>query len=93
LESVAVGIAAANGMQTWVWNNSLYGADVARMIYPSQVAISAERPEDVGEIAKSARWTSTIPDAGQRIWTDDYSNIVGAFWRKISHQRISAATH
>jgi hypothetical protein len=63
------------------------------MIYPSQVAISAERPEDVGEIAKSARWTSTIPDAGQRIWTDDYSNIVGAFWRKISHQRISAATH
>jgi hypothetical protein len=86
LGSVAVGIAAANGMQTWLWKNPLRGADVANMIYPSQVAISAERPEDVGEIAKSARWILTRADAGQRIWTDDYSNIVGAFWRRHSKE-------
>jgi len=46
---------------------------------------------DVGAIAKSAHWTLTSTDAGQRIWTDDYSNIAGAFWRKISHQGISTA--
>ncbi len=92
LESIAVGIAAANGMQTWLWNDPLYGADIGHMIYPSQVAISAERPEDVGAIATSARWTLTAPDAGQRTWTDDYSNIAGAFWRKITRRRTSLAT-
>jgi len=89
LTSVSVGIAAANGMQTWVWNNPLYGADAAKMIYPSEVVVSAERPEDVGAIAQSAHWTLTRSDARQRIWTDDYSNIAGAFWRKIAHQWTS----
>ena len=93
LESVAVGIAAANGLRTWVWNDPLYGANAAKMIYPSEVAVSAERPEDVGAIAKSAHWTLTVPDASQRTWTDDYSNIAGAFWRKIVHHGTAPGTH
>jgi spermidine synthase len=92
LKSVAVGIAAANGMQTWMWNDPMYGANVGNLIYPSEVAVSAEHPMDVGAIANSPRWTLTSPDPGQRVWTDDYSNIAGAFFRKITQRGISAAT-
>lgn len=92
LESVVVGIAAANGMQTWVWNDPLYGASIANLIYPSEVAVSADRPEDVGDIAVSSRWTLVKADPSHRVWTDDYSNIAGAFWRKITQRRTSFAT-
>jgi hypothetical protein len=92
LESVVVGIAAANGMQTWVWNDPLYRASIANLIYPSEVAVSADRPEDVGDIAVSSRWTLVKPDPRHRVWTDDYSNIAGAFWRKITQRRTSFAT-
>ena len=47
------------------------------------VAVAAEDAKDVGTIATSERWTSTAPDPGQRVWTDDYSNIAGAFWRML----------
>ncbi|HET7804418.1 MAG TPA: fused MFS/spermidine synthase [Pseudolabrys sp.] len=83
LESVATGIAAANGMQTWLWNDPRFGTNILELISPSYVAVAAERPEDVGTIATSERWTLTAPDPGERVWTDDYSNIAGAFWRKL----------
>jgi hypothetical protein len=83
LESVATGIAAANGMQTWLWNDPKFGTNIAELTSPSHVAVAAERAEDVGTIAASERWTLTVPDPDQRVWTDDYSNIAGAFWRKL----------
>ena len=83
LESMATGIAAANGMQTWLWNDPKFGTNIAELTSPSHVAVAAERAEDVGTIAASERWTLTAPDPGQRVWTDDYSNIAGAFWRKL----------
>jgi len=92
LKSVAVGIAAASGMQTWVWNDPYRGADVAKFIYPSEVTVSAERPENVGALSQSANWSLTPPDPTLRTWTDDYSNIVGAFWRKITQRRTSLVT-
>jgi hypothetical protein len=83
LESVATGIAAANGMQTWLWNDPRFGTNIAELTSPSHVAVAAERAGDVGTIATSERWTLTAPDPVQRVWTDDYSNIAGAFWRKL----------
>lgn len=83
LESVATGIAAANGMQTWLWNDPKFGTNIAELTSPSHVAVAAARAEDVGTIAASERWTLTAPDPDQRVWTDDYSNIAGAFWRKL----------
>jgi len=83
LKSVVVNIAAANGMQSWAWNDPLFGINLGQMMYPSEVVVSAEQPEDIGSIAKSDRWTLTAPDTSKRVWTDNYSNIVGAFWRKL----------
>ena len=93
LESVATGIAAANGMQTWLWNDPKFGTNILELISPSYVAVAAERAEDVGTIATSERWTLNPPDPGQRIWTDDYSNIAGAFWRKLRRRWAEPASH
>src|SRR5262245_13201549 len=79
LKSVVVGIAAANGMQTWIWNDPYRGANVANFIYPSEVTVSSERVENVGALAQSANWILTSHELGFRTWTDDYSNIAGAY--------------
>jgi spermidine synthase len=92
LKSVVVGIAAASGMQTWVWNDPYRSTNPEKFIYPSEVTVSAVRPENVGALARSANWTLTPRDPTLRTWTDDYSNIVGAFWRKLTQRRISQTT-
>ena len=79
LEGVAVGIAAANGLKAWVWRNPNDAKDYANFITPSQVALAAAAPEDIGALAQAGTWVLTAPDPAQRTWTDDYSNIVGAF--------------
>jgi hypothetical protein len=61
----------------------LRGADIPHFIYPSEVAASAEGANDVGALAKSGRWTLTLPSLGERTWTDNYSNVAGTFWRKL----------
>jgi spermidine synthase len=93
LESVVTGIAAANGMKTWLWNDPKFGTNILELISPSYVAVAAERADDVGTIATSERWTLTTPNPDQRVWTDDYSNIVGAFWRKLKQRWAERETH
>ncbi|WP_322517740.1 fused MFS/spermidine synthase [Rhodopseudomonas palustris] len=81
LSSVVVGIAAANGLKSWA-----YGDDPERdaeYIFATSVVISAREPADVGEIASSSDWTLTKPRPHQRVWTDDYSNVLGAVWRRL----------
>jgi hypothetical protein len=85
LENVVVGIAAANGLKTWVWTNDNDDRDdPVNFISPSEVAISAERAEDIGALAETKTWVLTAPNPAIRTWTDDYSNIVGAILRKFT---------
>jgi hypothetical protein len=81
LASVVVGIAAANGLNSWVFMNNP-GRD-AEFIFANNVVISARDSADVGGIARSDAWTARLPDPQQRVWTDDYSNILGALWRRM----------
>ena len=46
------------------------------------VAVVARSDDDFGPIAKSQFWETQVPDPNQWVWTDDYSNIVGAVLRK-----------
>jgi hypothetical protein len=39
----------------------------------------ARRPEDLGSLAGDSRWRAVPSAPGMRLWTDDYSNIVGIF--------------
>ena len=83
LDDVAVGIAAANGMKTWIYDDSAEEDDDDKFIYTSDVAIAANKTEDLGELAVSKSWKLTEPDPSQRPWTDDYSNIVRALIKKL----------
>jgi hypothetical protein len=82
LASVVTGIADANGLKSWVFNEDT-GRD-AEYIFSTNVVISARNDADVGTIAQpSSSWTLTPAKPDQRVWTDDYSNILGAVWRRL----------
>ena len=51
LDEVAVGIAAANGMKTWIYDDSAEEDNDDAYIYASDVSISANKTEDLGELA------------------------------------------
>ena len=49
---------------------------------PSDVVIAAASAADIGALADSELWVLTEPNPEVRTWTDDYSNIAGAFLRR-----------
>jgi hypothetical protein len=81
LASVVVGIADAHGLKSWVYNEDSGRDD--EYIFATNVVVSARDSADVGALASSDRWALTDPTKGQRVWTDDYSNILGAVWRRL----------
>jgi hypothetical protein len=81
LASVVVGIADANDLKSWVYNEDS-GRD-NEYIFATNVVISARDASDVGKLASSDKWALTDPTENQRVWTDDYSNILGAVWRRL----------
>jgi hypothetical protein len=81
LASVVVGIADANDLKSWVYNEDS-GRD-NEYIFATNVVVSARNDADVGALASSDKWALTDPTDGQRVWTDDYSNILGAVWRRL----------
>jgi len=82
LGSVVEGIAAANGLKTWIWSKDDEEYDDANYIFTSDVAVAAESADDLGALAQDKFWVLTPPDPAIRTWTDDYSNVAGAIWRK-----------
>lgn len=81
LASVVVGIADANGLKSWVYNEDT-GRD-AEYIFTTEVVLSARNDADVGTLASDNKWALTPATEGQRVWTDDYSNVLGAVWRRL----------
>jgi hypothetical protein len=81
LESVVVGIADENDLKSWVYNEDS-GRD-GEYIFATDVVVSAREEADVGSLASSDKWAETEPNEGQRVWTDDYSNILGAVYRRL----------
>lgn len=82
LRSVVEGIAAANGLKTWIWRRDKDESDDGNYVFTSDVAISAQNDEDIGALARTGSWVWNTPDPAVRVWTDDYSNVAGALWRK-----------
>jgi len=84
LVSVIVGIADANDLKSWVYNEDPKRDD--EYIFATEVVVSAREEADVGALASSEDWALTDPDERQRAWTDDYSNVLGAVWRRLRHR-------
>src|SRR5216683_6130269 len=76
LASIIVGVANANNLRSWVYFND--PGRNAEYIFANNVVISARDASDVGRIAHDDAWIARSPDEFQRVWTDDYSNILGA---------------
>jgi hypothetical protein len=84
LGSVVAGIAHANGLVSRVNNRAARDdEDDAKYIFTSNVVISAREEKDFGQLLEDKDWTDLDVDANQRIWTDDYSNVVGAIIRNL----------
>jgi hypothetical protein len=83
LNDVAVGIAAASGMTTWLYDDTNEEDDDDTYIFASDVAISASKAEDIGDLATNKNWKLTKSAPSRRVWTDDYSNIIGAIAKRI----------
>ncbi|MGA2055470.1 MAG: fused MFS/spermidine synthase [Bradyrhizobium sp.] len=81
LASVVVGIADANGLKSWVYNEDS-GRD-GEYIFATNVVVSARNEADVGNLASSDKWEETAVNANQRVWTDDYCNVLGAVYRRL----------
>jgi hypothetical protein len=81
LSSVVVGIADANDLRSWVYSEDT-NRD-AEYIFSTTVVVSAREEADVGKLASSELWALTEAEDDQRVWTDDYSNVLGAVWRRL----------
>ncbi len=81
LESVVVGIADANDLKSWVYSEDSGRDD--EYIFATTVVVSAREEADVGNLASSQQWAETEPTENERVWTDDYSNVLGAVYRRL----------
>ena len=85
LSSVVAGIAQANGLKTRSNPGTLgdeHENDGAYK-FTSTIVIAARADEDFGVLGgpDDFAWPVVTAPEGQRVWTDDYSNIVGAILR------------
>jgi hypothetical protein len=83
LSSVVAGIAHANGLVTWVDDKGT-DEDEANYKYTSTVCAVARDEDDFPtDMAENDDWELEEPDEDQWVWTDDYSNIIGAMIRHL----------
>ena len=94
LSSVVAGIAHANGLVSRMNNRAARDdEDDTKYMFTSTVVISARDEADFDTLLDDADWNVIEPPAGQRIWTDDYSNVVGAIWRQYRKPRSLPPDH
>jgi hypothetical protein len=87
LASEVAGVAAANGMVTATEDieEKDMGANSDEYHFDSTVAVAANAAKHLESVLKMKGWESIEPTEGQRVWTDDYSNILGSIirhWKK-----------
>ena len=82
LASVVAGVAAANGMIARVNDGSDVQEDESRYRFVGTVVAAAASDDDFGALAGSAYWRQKEAGPNQSVWTDDFSNILGAILRQ-----------
>jgi SAM-dependent methyltransferase len=90
LASVVAGIAEANKVIVRVYDGGDIEEDVDEHRWIPTIAAVARNEADFGILAKSELWPIRERDPRQRIWTDDYSNIVGALLRHLRSRQANS---
>jgi hypothetical protein len=83
LASVVAGVAQQNGLVARLNDDETEIVDDDKYRYASTVMAIAHKDEDFGALTKSTHWAKQTANPDQRVWTDDYSNVVGAIVRKL----------
>jgi hypothetical protein len=81
LVSVVAGIAHANGLIART--NPPEEVDIDAYQYASSVVAAARTDADFSTLASEGHWSLVRPDPRQWVWTDDYSNVIGAMIRHL----------
>jgi hypothetical protein len=83
LASVVARIGAAEGLVTFVKQDNR-SAEAAKTDFKmsAQVAVLARQEADLGDLPRRPGWHEVTPEPGIALWTDDYSDILGAILRK-----------
>src|SRR5438876_209375 len=89
LGTVVAGVAGANGAITRLYDGGDVQEDASEQKWVPIVAAVARKDEDFGALAKSRFWPVLPPNPAQRVWTDDYSNVLGALVRRLRQRSES----
>jgi SAM-dependent methyltransferase len=87
LASVVAGVAEANGAVARIYEGGDVEEDAEHNKWVPRVAAVARAEEDFGALAQSDYWPIRERDPSQRVWTDDYSNIVGSVLRNLRERQ------
>ena len=80
LEPVVAGAASDLGLESWIQENEPSAEERAQGKATSTWMIVARDAKDVAElVTPPSRWRSSKAVPGARAWTDDFSNVLGAF--------------
>ncbi len=90
LASVIAGVAEANGAMARVYDGGDVFEDASRQLWVPRVAVVARTEDDFGVLAQSEFWPRRDRDPAQRVWTDDYSNILGSVLRNLRARRAQS---
>ncbi|OYW99567.1 MAG: hypothetical protein B7Z14_11580 [Bosea sp. 32-68-6] len=71
------------GLITWIRQPEQRPELTAQLKYGPHVAMVASKPGDV-DLAGDRRWQRQDAPASARPWSDEYADVVGAIWRKLS---------
>jgi spermidine synthase len=79
LQPVLANLAADAGLVAWRQGHRTTAA-MRKQDYKmdSNWVVMARRADDAGALQSDSRWHRLTPQPGLRLWTDDYSNILGA---------------
>jgi hypothetical protein len=76
LKDVVAGAAAANGLASEVKFDRRQRLDLWQL--GAEVVVIARTRADLEAMHLGLSWESTVPKPGERVWTDDYSDILEA---------------
>jgi hypothetical protein len=82
LGSVVAAVAAAQGLVAYFKDDDRATAVPFDYKANASVAVLARKPADLGDLPNRPGWHEIRPVPDIRIWTDDYSNVLGAILRK-----------
>jgi hypothetical protein len=86
LATVVAGIAQSHGAIVRVYEGGDIEEDADEHRWIPTIAAIARNEADFGVLAKSEFWPIRERDPRQRVWTDDYSNILGALLRHLRQE-------